>query len=171
MKEYGTRTDTVPLTENAWPMSLLTATGAVPEGMTILDPAGSLEIPLEEHTYLCGFGWIDGLLHVQIRYDNPVDADFRYPVLGRLRLQTPDGYNPYDHPEELREGVAGFWWDDDDNGSVDRDEYLFACDPSDLENATLKLDIRQNLSGETVEGNWSVRIPMRMIQYHEPAAR
>ena len=167
LKQYEARTDTVSLPENSQPMSLQNATGIIPEGMKILDPAGSLEIPLAEHTYLCGYGWIDGLLHVQIRYDNPMNENNEFPVLGTLRLQTPDGYSSYDHPDELREGVTGFWWDEDDNGSADRDEFLFACTPADLENATLELDIRKFLGEDTVKGNWSIPIPMRMIQYHE----
>ena len=167
LKQYEARTDTVSLPENSQPMSLQNATGVIPKGMKVLDPAGSLEIPLAEHTYLCGYGWIDGLLHVQIRYDNPVNENNEFPVLGTLRLQTPDGYSSYDHPDELREGVTGFWWDEDDNGSADRDEFLFACTPADLENATLELDIRKFLGEDTVKGNWSIPIPMRMIQYHE----
>ena len=49
MEQYGTRTDTVPLPENVYPMALETYSGEMPEGLKMLDPAGSLEIPLEEH--------------------------------------------------------------------------------------------------------------------------
>ena len=167
MREYGERTDTVSLPENTYPMCLENATGAVPEGMRILDPAGSLEIPLEEHTFLCGFGWIDGLLHVQIRYDNPLigtrGEEAYYPVNGHLSLKTAGGYSAYDHADRLAEGVVGFCWDEDDNGPADREEYLFACDPADLEGAELELDIRLNDPDRVLKGPWTVRIPMRMI--------
>ncbi|MBR2660316.1 MAG: DUF4179 domain-containing protein [Clostridia bacterium] len=164
MKQYPERTDTVPLPEAAYPMALETYSGKIPEGMEILDPAGSLEIPLEEHTYLCGYGWIDGLLHVQVRYDNQPDEEGVNPVNGHIRLQTAAGYNPYEQADRLPEGVVGFWWDENDDGPVDREEYLFACDPADLETAVLQADIRINTPDAVLPGNWSVRIPMRMIR-------
>ena len=168
MKQYGTRTDTIalPEDEHIYPMQLLNATGKIPEGMKILDPAGSLEIPVGENVYLCGFGWIDGLLHVQLRYDNRLTEDNNYTMLPRLQLQTADGYNPYDHPDQLKEGVVGFMWESED-GPVNRDEYLFACTPEELENATLRADIEYYTPENNIKGQWSVKIPMRMIQRKE----
>ena len=165
MEQYGTRTDTVPLPEkNVYPIALETYGGEMPEGLQMLDPAGSLEIPLEGHTWLCGFGWIDGLLHVQIRYDNPLDADGNYPAKALLRLKTAGGYRAYDRLDRLPGGITGFWMDEDDNGPVDREEYLFACDPAELEGATLEADIEVYSPDTVMTGDWSVRIPMRMIR-------
>ena len=164
MNEYAERTDTVPLTETAFPMALETYSGSLPEDMKILDPSGSLEIPLEEHTYLCGFGWIDGLLHVQVRYDNQPDEDGMSQVNGHIRLQLPAGYNPYDRADQLPGGIVGFWWDENDDGPVDREEYIFACDPADLESAVLQMDITVHSPESELTGDWSVKIPMRMIQ-------
>ena len=167
IKECAERTDTVPLTGAAYPMALETFSGRLPEGMEVLDPAGSLEIPLEEHTFLCGYGWIDGLLHVQVRYDNRLDEEGVNAVNGHIRLETAAGYNPYDHADSLPEGVVGFWWDENDDGPADREEYLFACTPADLESAVLQADIAVNSPEAVLAGNWSVRIPMRMIQSAE----
>ena len=54
--------------------------------------------------------------------------------------------------------------DEDDNGPVDREEYLFACDPAELEGATLEADIELYSPDTVMTGDWSVRIPMRMIR-------
>jgi len=164
MEENAERTDTVSLTESAIPMALETYSGSFPESMKILDPAGSLEIPLEDHTYLCGYGWIDGLLHVQVRYDNPLDENGMNKVNGHIRLQLPEGYNPYDRADQLPGGIVGFWWDENDDGPVDREEYIFACDPADLESAVLQMDITVHSPESELTGDWSVKIPMRMIQ-------
>ncbi len=167
LEEYGERTDTVMIPEEAYCSSVTDQSGKAPENLKMLDPDGSLEIPLAEHAWLSGIGWIDGVLHVQLHYDNPMirisEGYYYYPVSGCVHLQTPEGYNPYDHVDELPGGVIRISWDEDGNDTIDWEEFIFACDPEKMDG--LQADITLEDPGCTIKGDWTVKVPLRMIMY------
>ncbi len=142
-----------------------------PETLKLLDYTRNQEIPLQEHYALSGIGWVDGLLHVQLHYiDNGIrlnqdGTDGWYPVTGFVFMQLENGLSPnYAHRENLPGAIYCV------NLGTGADlpewqEYIFACDPSEVQEGKLEAQITRNETVSVLEGDWSVRVPLRMIQY------
>ena len=142
-----------------------------PENLRLLDCTRNPEIRIQEHVTVSGIGWIDGLLHVQLHYtDNELvwirqGEEGYYPVYGRVLMQLEDARSAlFVHREKLPNGICCV----NLGGTEDFpewQEYIFPCDPSEAENGKLEAQITLNNTLEVIDGNWAVKVPLRMIQY------
>ena len=142
----------------------------IPETLQVLDYTRNTEIPLNEHVSLSGIGWIDSLLHVQLHYtDNSLvwtvpGEEGYWPVSGHILMQLADGWSPlYTHAEKLPDGIYFVRMGD---GEVygEWEEYIFPCDPAEVQAGRLEAEITLNDTVETLEGSWAVEVPLRLIQ-------
>lgn len=126
----------------------------------VLNPENSLEIPVTEGVTLTGAGLSDGILHVQIRYDDIYHTDNH----GFLTLADTEG-NEYGHGE-LPNGVSTVsWFGRETNGVVYSDswqEYFFTEYPENLE--TLVLTGEFITADPAMEGDWQVTFPLESIR-------
>ena len=76
------------------------------------------------------------------------------------RLNSVSGYR--NQTDSINFGWA---WDDNGDWFNEWEEYIFPCTPEEAREGTLRAVM--NFSGETeaIEGNWFVKIPMRMIRF------
>ena len=126
----------------------------------VLNPENSLEIPVTEGVTLTGIGISDGILHVQMRYDDIYHTDNH----GFLILKDKDG-NEYGNGE-LPYGISNInWFDRETNGVAFSDsweEYFFAEYPENLSDAVL---IGEFCTADpATEGNWAVTFPLDEIR-------
>ena len=173
LEQYGNDAKAGKLPENARAITTDTEAENNTEAVMILDPAANLKIPLNECTELSGIGWIDGKLHVQIHYleDKLIrlsDGGSYYPASSYAQMQGTDGITPT-YWEWVKSNHVVFGWTWDDNGDEIRDweEFIFPCDPADVQEGKLRAVTRFNKRTEDVEGNWLVKIPMKMIQFQD----
>ena len=175
LEQYGrdVKTAEAPGDARALRYREVSTDGSRPETATILDPSANLKIPLNEHVELSGIGWIDGMLHVQIHYPDHVmkkisrDTEY-FPTSCWLRMYGVDGISPWHwHPEKLPDGVIGWEWDENGDEIGDWEEYIFPCEPIDVEEGVLRAELRDNTSWQEIKGNWSVKIPMKRVQFQE----
>ena len=175
LEQYGrdVKTAEAPGDARALRYRVVSTDGSRPETATILDPSANLKIPLNEHVELSGIGWIDGMLHVQIHYPDHVmkkisrDTEY-FPTSCWLRMYGVDGISPWHwHPEKLPDGVIGWEWDENGDEIGDWEEYIFPCEPIDVEEGVLRAELRDNTSWQEIKGNWSVKIPMKRVQFQE----
>ncbi len=175
LEQYGkdVKTAEVPGDARALRYRVVSTDGSRPETAMILDPSANLKIPLNEYVELSGIGWIDGILHVQIHYPDHVmkkiswDTEY-FPTSCWLRMYGADGISPWHwHPEKLPDGVIGWEWDENGDEIGDWEEYIFPCEPIDVEEGVLRAELRDNTSWQEIKGNWFVKIPMKMIQFQD----
>ena len=168
LEEYGKEVKTAQAPDNAHANTLAEN---LPPDRTILDPAANLKIPLNEYAELTGIGWIDGKLHVQIHYlpeslKTYEDGTLYSPVFCHIQMMGADGISPWywykDHPEDIN---FGWQWDDNGDWFCDWEEYIFPCTPAEVREGTLLAVAMHGQEPEIIEGNWSVKIPLRMIQF------
>lgn len=173
LEQYGNDVKTALMPENARVMAVGMETKNNTEAVTILDPAANLKIPLNECTELSGIGWADGKLHVQIHYleDKLIrfsDGGSYYPASCYVQMLGTDGISPlYREWMESHDVVYEYTWDDNGDEIRDWEEFIFPCDPADVQEGTLRAVTRFNKRTEDVEGNWLVKIPMKMIRFQD----
>ena len=143
LKQYGGTAESVPIPEQVY------HDGEAPENlqeMRVLDYTRPLDIPLLENTSVTGIGWVDGLLHVQIRLNNPVSwsmgVDATAPGRGNI-AELP--YSPLE------------WFSD----SSEWVEYVFDCSPEDA--GELSLTFNGSIGQERANGPWEVRFPLSAV--------
>ncbi len=122
----------------------------------VLNPENSLEIPVTEGVTLCGAGIADGVLHVQMRYDDIFHTDNH----GFLTLSDADG-KEYGHGE-LPDGIGSVSWFGRETNGDSWEEYLFTDYPENLENMALTGEFWT--ADPAVEGCWQVTFPLKNIQ-------
>ena len=143
----------------------------VPADLQVLDPAGSLEIPLCDGAALSGIGIRDGLLHVQLHYLDNHWIEIRQdnhkmsyvPVSGFVSLTFPEDGTLEDYANQGLNGIGSLGWDEDQDGNCDWEEYLFTLPPEGLERASLQA--KMEVQKTPLMGPWEVTVPFRMIQY------
>ena len=170
LAEYGGHLQTAAVPENA--RSLMDPDSRPAPGL-IPDPAASLHIPLNEMIELSGIGWIDGQLHVQFHYLPDAllrEGDVTYSrAFCYAQMQCADGlpawYRYKDHPEDHN---FGWVWDEDGDGFNEWENYIFPCTPEEVQEGTLLALTYFPQETEAIEGNWFVKVPLRMIRFEEP---
>ncbi|MBP5727574.1 MAG: hypothetical protein J6Y48_10925, partial [Clostridia bacterium] len=100
-------------------------------------------IPLFGNISLSGIGWIDGQLHVQL-YNQNRDANKGV----RMSVYC------YVDDENVRADTGLITWDE-------QTEYVFNCDPDDVDRMTLDADLSEY--GERLYDDWTVEIPMNLL--------
>ncbi|MBR5960259.1 MAG: hypothetical protein IKZ98_04630 [Clostridia bacterium] len=174
LEQYGNdvKTNVLPANAHAYDNPEIGADKA-PESFRILDYTQSLELPMHEHVTLGGIGWIDGALHVQLHYpdhhmEKIDEINEAFPVNAWIQMTLEDGLSPwYTHKEDLPGGAFAWSWDENGDDFPDWEEYVFPCTPAEAENSVLQLQVKIAGKKEVVEGNWFVKIPLRMIQFEE----
>ena len=173
LEQYGNDAKAGKLPENARAITAGTDAESHAEETAILDPAANLKIPLNECTELSGIGWIDGKLHVQIHYleDKMIrsgDDIGYYPASSYVQMLGTDGITPtYWEWVKSPDTIYGWTWDDNGDDIRDWEEFIFPCDPAEVQEGTLRAVTRYNKLTDNVEGNWLVKIPMKMIQFQD----
>ncbi len=128
--------------------------------LKVLNPENSLEIPVTEGVTLTGIGISDGILHVQMRYDDIYHTDNH----GFVVLKDKAG-NEYGTGEGVDGISAVSWFDRETNGvefSDSWEEYFFAEYPENLSDAML---IGEFCTADpATEGNWTVTFPLDEIR-------
>ena len=182
LEQYGSQVKATAVPEGARPLWRADVyegeSGSVPASVQVIDPAGSLEIPLAETVYLSGIGMVDGQLHVQLHFVN-----HRKTVIGvslgtvSLRPEETDvmlrdkdskfWYNEkYQDPEKLAGGIWGIGWgtQPDDPDTPEWAEIIFTADTAELSADAQELfaEIRDVIP---VLGSWNVEIPVRLIRH------
>lgn len=113
------------------------------DSMSLLVPTGTLAVPTPGVT-VTAMGCIDGLLHIQVLYDNIRETDNH----GLLWLQ-----NDAERIDCLAN--ASF---DHENGRDSYENYIFDIPPEDLANCTL---YGQFVTADTlIYGDWSITFPL-----------
>ena len=166
LEEYGRNAEAVQAPDNALPLL-----GNNPVSRAILDPAANLGIRLNEYVELSGIGWIDGQLHIQIHYlpemmEKDEDGSMYSLVFCYIQMMGTDGISPWYRYKDQTDSINFGWaWDDNGDWFNEWEEYIFPCTPEEAREGTLRAVM--NFSGETVaiEGNWFVKVPMRMIRF------
>lgn len=128
--------------------------------LKVLNPENSLEIPVTEGVTLTGIGFSEGILHVQMRYDDIFHTDNHGYVI--LKDKTGNEYGT----EEGADGIFSVsWFDRETNGvsfSDSWEEYFFAEYPENLSDAVL---IGEFFTADpATEGNWTVTFPLDDIR-------
>ena len=143
----------------------------MPENLKVLDYTRNPEIRIQEHVAISGIGWIDGQLHVQIHYidnsmiRNKAGTVFYPPVRVHILTQLADGWSPWRrYADRLQEMVFCVRMGGDED-QPEWEEYIFPCSPAEIQEGTLEAQITLNDTRKTLEGNWSVNVPLRMIRY------
>ena len=133
------------------------------EQVKVLDPQNSLEIPVINGVTLTGVGLVNGILHVQMRYDDILHTDNH----GFLTLYDQAG-NQYGHGE-LPNGISSLSWFEKDRSGISSSnsyqEYLFANYPQNLDELVLKGTF--TTADPATEGNWQVTFPLSLIAKEE----
>lgn len=167
LEEYGKEVKTAQAPDNARALM-----EKPPVNRTILDPAANLKIRLNDYTELSGIGWIDGQLHAQIHYLRESmktydDGTLYSPAFCQILMLGADGVSPLysvyrDHPEDVN---FGWQWDDNGDWFSDWEEFIFPCTPAEVRDGTLQALTTYYEKAEAIDGNWYVKIPLRMIQF------
>lgn len=145
-----------------------------PEGLKLLDHTKNPEIPIHEHAAISGIGWIDGTLHVQVHHiNNDMVQDGEgengyYPVYCHIMMQLADGWSPWarysDNPDAVLNGVYCVLMGSNED-MPEWSEYIFPCEPSEVPGAKLEAQVRLSDSFLTLQGFWTVSVPLSMIRY------
>ena len=174
LEQYGKDVKTTILPENAYAYNSLEMHACdTPEVFRILDYTQNLGIPLHEYVELSGIGWIDGMLHVQIHYPDHYLVKFGtdsegFPVSAWILMTLEDGFSPwYTHKDDMPGGANVWRWDENGDDFPDWEEYVFPCTPAEAEKAVLQAEMRITGARTIVNGNWFVKIPLRMIQFED----
>jgi hypothetical protein len=146
--------------------------------MQVIDPAGSLEIPLAETVYLSGIGMVDGQLHVQLHFVNhrkAVIGEYLGTVSYRpdetdVMLRDKDCEYWYDEkyqdPEKLTNGICSIGWgtQPNDPDTPEWAEIIFTADAAELDpdRQDFLIEIYQRIP---ILGSWDVEIPVRLIRH------
>ena len=152
LKQYGEAAESMQA-----PADTRDSNGNTPndlKDMKVLDRSSQPDISLLGNTTLAGIGWIDGKLHVQIRMSEPIS--WSMDVDDSPRKGYADGKEVSGSPFE--------WYDTD--GMVM--EYVFDCQPQDLENLNLRLSGQVGQGREN--GPWEIKFPLSMILPKAPGA-
>ena len=144
----------------------------VPDSLKVLDYTRNTETPIGDHAALSGIGWADdGTLHVQLHYiDNGLvwvkeNEDAYYPVSGHVLMQLANGVSPLAvGREKLPGGICGVNLGGGEDGP-EWQEYIFPCDPADVQSGRLEAQITLNSTVEVLEGDWEVKVPLSRIRY------
>lgn len=119
------------------------AGGSTAETRTALVPTGTLAAPAPG-VAITAVGYVDGLLHIQVLYENILETDNH----GQLWLE-----NGAEKPECL--GSLSFFAE---NGSDSFEEYVFDVSPAQLADCTLYGSF---VTADTlIEGNWEITFPL-----------
>lgn len=168
LEEHGRDAEAAQAPEHAQPLLMNN-----PASRAILDPAANLEIPLNDYVELSGIGWIDGQLHVQIHYlPDRMEKDDAgtYPlVFCYIQMMGADGFSPWIRYKDQADSMNFGWaWDDNGDGFNEWEEYIFPCTPDEVREGTLRAVTNFIRETEALEGNWYVKIPLRMIRFENP---
>ena len=169
LEEHGRNAETVQAPDHAQPLLMNN-----PASRAVLDPAGNLKIPLNDYAELSGIGWIDGQLHVQIHYlPEKLEKDDEgtvYPlVFCYAQMMGADGISPWLRYKDQTDSINFGWaWDGDGDGFNEWEEYIFPCTPDEVREGTLRAVTNFIRETEALEGNWYVKIPLRMIWFETP---
>ena len=125
---------------------------AKPEALQVLDTAQSAEIPVTEGVYLSGAGFVDGELHVQLRYEDILHTDNH----GFVQLVDADGTV---YEQGMQEGESVSWFG---KGGDSHQEYIFRNLPADLEG--LRIVGEFVTAAPAIEGNWQVTFPLELAE-------
>ncbi|MBR0219430.1 MAG: hypothetical protein IJQ33_09530 [Clostridia bacterium] len=133
--------------------------GGSVDGVEVLNPQNSREIPVTEGVTLAGAGLCGGALHVQLRYDDIYHTDNH----GFLTLTDTAG-NDYGHGE-LPNGIGAVSWFGRETNGIDSSdswqEYIFTDYPADLENLVVTGEF---VTAEPfIAGDWKVSFPLKSI--------
>ena len=166
LEEHGKDAEAIQAPDTAQPLL-----GNNPVCRDILDPAANLKIQLNDYVELSNIGWIDGQLHVQIHYlpemmEKDENEAMYSPVFCYVQMMGADGISPwYRYKDQMDSMNFGWAWDDNGDWFNEWEEYIFPCTPDDVREGTLRAVM--NFSGETeaIEGNWYVKVPLRMIRF------
>ena len=119
------------------------AGGSGAETRTALVPTGTLAAPAPG-VAITAVGYVDGLLHIQVLYENILETDNH----GQLWLE-----NGAEKPECL--GSLSFFAE---NGSDSFEEYVFDVSPAQLADCTLYGSF---VTADTlIEGSWEITFPL-----------
>ena len=168
LEECSKDVKAVQAPENARPLL-----GNKPSSRTILDPDGNLKIPLNDYVELSGIGWIDGQLHVQIHYlpdmlKESEDGGTYSPVSCYIQMTGADGLSPwYSYKDQMDDVNFGWEWDDNGDWFNDWEEFIFPCTPDEAKEGILRAVAQLSEETGAIEGNWYVKIPLRMIRFEE----
>ena len=182
LEQYGSQVKAINVPEDARTLWRADVYGgpetSIPASMQVIDPAGSLEIPLAETMYLSGIGMVDGRLHVQLHF-----VSHRKTIIGEylgalsyrpdetdVMLRDKDCEYWYDEkyqdPEKLANGIAAVGWgtQPDDPETPEWAEIIFTADAAALSSDAQELfaEIREVVP---VLGTWNVEIPVRLIRH------
>ncbi len=151
LKQYGTVTEGIRAPENITDNRYDRMDRQLdPEKIRVLDYTKPLDIPLMNHVSLTGIGWVDDQLHVQIRMD----------IFYGFSLTFTERENGAENmTEKLTPGSPLRWLDE--GTETEYLEYIFDCEPEELE--TLKLTASMTIGQENLDGDWSVKFPLRTI--------
>ena len=143
----------------------------MPENLKVLDYTRNPEIRIQEHVAISGIGWIDGQLHVQIHYidnsmiRNKAGTVFYPPVRVHILTQLADGWSPWRrYADRLQEMVFCVRMGGDED-QPEWEEYIFPCSPAEIQEGTLEAQITLNDTVKTLDGFWTVDVPLQMIRY------
>ncbi len=117
------------------------------EQLPVLKPE-SISVELAEGVRLTGVGYVDGMLHIQLHYDDIIVTDNH----GFTELDTASG-------EKITEYMSVAFWDDAHTGSYE--DYVFDVAPDKLQG--VRLVCRFVTCKSLVEGPWSVTFPITEI--------
>ena len=163
LTQYGDQVSASSPPDNAYAGGPYDGTN-LPENFRIIDWTRSLEIPLYDSAFLSGIGMIDGNLHVQFHNTNSRKTHFTY------RACDSTGNILFSGEENDPNALSIIHWKDNPTDSDDTWEWVDYCFKIDPESAA-KADLSAMFYHwkQPIEGNWEVRIPVRMIQRFDQA--
>lgn len=129
----------------------------------VLNPANSLEIPLMDGYSLSGIGYIDGILHVQVRRfatQSVSESSYLYSIA----MLDRDGnqVRPIDRLSDYPNGEFFISWGDEESLW---DEYLFPIPEDEADQYKIFIrTTRYTESEELKDHRWVIRFPASMIK-------
>ena len=149
IRQYNVTENGVAVPENS--NALYHDRDEIPEGMKVLNPARSLDIPAGESVTLNNIGWIDGELHAQFRFPS---GELRSGALCRSTADDDDsdGFSVQSYESHTLR------WEDDTYVWL---EFITDCRPEELDRVSLTIDFSHYAN--VIDGQWTVRLPLSSI--------
>ena len=129
----------------------------MPENLKVLDYTRNPEIRIQEHVQI---HYIDnGMIR------NKAGTVFYPPVRVHILTQLADGWSPWRrYADRLQEMVFCVRMGGDED-QPEWEEYIFPCSPAEIQEGTLEAQITLNDTVKTLDGFWTVDVPLQMIRY------
>ena len=131
-------------------------------GLQVLDYTHPLDVELHPNILLGGIGMRDGVLHIQLHYQNntfrDISKDDAVKQVIVSSVSCPG--HPEIAPPSFMSGDGGtLIWDTDGDGETDFEEFLLVCDPGTVNQSGLTLEFTEIT--EAIIGDWEITVPLQ----------